>query len=140
MKQHKNKGFTIVETMIFLAVSGMLFTSVAMMISGQMAKYRARDAVNQIESVVRSVLNDVSNGYYPLVNKQYGCTASTPRPTVSPLGTAGENRGTHTGSTGCVIAGKSIEFLTDRVVIHTLIANGSQTGIPESYYRCYGTD
>lgn len=109
--KRQRAGFTIVETLIVLAVSGVLFISVAALISGQINRYRTRDAVFNLESSVRDVLNDVSTGYYPeKVGSNPDCSG----------GTAGSGRGTNTG---CVIAGKSITFGQDNIIINTVIAN-----------------
>jgi hypothetical protein len=140
MNTLKTKGFTVIETMIFLAVSGFIFISVALMISGQLDRYQSRDAVNQVESVMRGVLNDVSNGYFPLVGKKVVSCVAVPggRPTVNieAVGT-GENRGTQnadvvTGNAGCILAGKSIEFRNNYILIQTLVANGDLNNIPST--------
>lgn len=131
MKHNKNKGFTIIESLLFLAVSGAIFISVAILISGQLGKYQARDAVNQVESVMRGIMNDVGNGYFPQVGQEYNCIAGNPAPDVDPLG-PGENRGTNTGATGCMIAGKSIQFTDDGMLVQTLVVSGNRVTFPEN--------
>lgn len=115
--KRQRAGFTIVETLIVLAVSGVLFISVAALISGQINRYRTRDAVFNLESSVRDVLNDVSTGYYPEVGTNYNCD-----------GTAGTtDRGKNTS---CLIAGKKIEFKPNGIVVTPVVAPSSLTTIP----------
>lgn len=131
MKTDKNTGYTIVETMIFLIVSSVIFVSVALLISGQVAKYQARDAVNQLESVVRNTLNDVGNGYFPVISQDFQCTrgAGNNPPVVSTIVSANENRGTNPG---CIIIGKSIEFRTNDIRVKTWVANADTDTTPSS--------
>ncbi len=58
-------GYTVVETLIYLAVTGSLFVGAAMMISGQQARTEFTQTVREVESFLRDVSNDVSTGYYP---------------------------------------------------------------------------
>lgn len=118
MKRHKRAGFTIVETLIVLAVSGVLFISVAALISGQINRYRTRDAVFNLESSVRDVLNDVSTGYYPENNyNNIDCDDHI---------TGGSGRGKNT----CVLAGKKIVFTQTGIVATPVVASGSLTTTP----------
>lgn len=121
MTKNNNRGFTLIETLIFLAVSSILFISVVVLVSGQVERTRAQDGARQIELNVAGVFNDVATGYYPLVNQRFSCSggsASSP-PTVV-AGMAGENRGQ---DADCVIAGKKITFLESTMQIETLIAS-----------------
>jgi type II secretory pathway pseudopilin PulG len=97
MRSLKNTGFTIVETLMFLAVSGVIFVSAVALISGQLSNSQSKDAMNQLESTVRGTLNDVSNGYYPEFNTNYSCNGVA----------NGSTRGTNQD---CMFAGKSITF------------------------------
>lgn len=121
MRLKKRAGFTIVETMMFLAVSGVIFVSVALMISGQLDKYQSKDAMNQLESSVRGVLNDVTNGYYPMIGQEFNCSG--------PTGVSGENRGTNQN---CVLAGKSIKFESQDILIETYVTSKDTQKIPEN--------
>jgi len=117
----KNRGYTIVEVMIFLTVSSVLFISVAVLISGQLGKHQARDAVNQVESVVRGVFSDVGNGYFPEVGQKVSCTIDINGVGTAQLnGISGSNRGT---VTNCIIVGKKITFKPSNIEIETLAAN-----------------
>jgi type II secretory pathway pseudopilin PulG len=57
-------GFTIVETMIFLAVSGALVLVGLTAISGTQGRSEFRVAVNDAQQQIDKVINNVTNGYY----------------------------------------------------------------------------
>lgn len=60
-------GYTIVETLIFLAVSTAMFVAVVALVSGQQQKADFTQAVRNFESNMQDIANDVSTGYaaYP---------------------------------------------------------------------------
>jgi hypothetical protein len=100
-----NKGYTFVEVMIFLAVSGALFASATSLIGGRQKSIRFSEAMRDVESKVQSIVADVSNGYYPNY-KNVNCTATGGGPTFSSGSTnaeIGQNQ-------DCVLLGKAIQF------------------------------
>lgn len=64
IKKQENKGFTIVETLIVLAVSSFLFAIISVSISGQVQRYRHRDAMYRLQQEVQNVINDVQTGRF----------------------------------------------------------------------------
>jgi len=108
------RGYTIVETMIFLAVSGFMFLIAAAFVSGKQNTAEFRQGINTINTQIQQVINDVANGFYPS-NSDFSCTSS-PSPgglTINNVTTneQGSNGGT-TGpnQNGCVFLGKVIQF------------------------------
>ncbi len=99
-----SRGYTIVETMIFLAVSGVMFLIAVGFVSGKQGKTEFRESMDDINTQVQQVINDVSNGFYPS-GENFVCTAnSTGFPTIS----AGINKqGTNKN---CTFIGKVIQF------------------------------
>jgi type II secretory pathway pseudopilin PulG len=61
----KQKGFTVVEALIVLAVTGVIFVSTSIMIRGQVAKYQYRESVTQLSQLIQNVIRDTENGYFP---------------------------------------------------------------------------
>lgn len=103
-----SRGYTIIETMIFLAVSGLMFVVAASFISGKQAKAELNQGINGANSSVQQVINDVSNGTYDSQGN-FACQSSAsglsfPSPGV-PQGTNGG-----LNQAGCVFLGKVIEF------------------------------
>lgn len=99
----QNKGFTIVEVLIVLAITGGLFVSAAAMISGRTAKTQFEQSINQITGQIRQQINDVASGYYPN-NANFKCEANGADFTI----TAGaKEQGTNSG---CVFLGKALYF------------------------------
>lgn len=74
---HKASGFTIVETMIFLAVSGALLFSAIAVLSGPQNKIQFNQAVNDVQQQLTTVINNVANGYYPSPQAVSSCDPST---------------------------------------------------------------
>lgn len=62
---NKNQtGYTIVETLIVVAVTGMIFASTALMMRGQVAKNEYREGMQQIEQSMKTIINNVENGNF----------------------------------------------------------------------------
>jgi len=69
MKLTKNQnGYTIVETLIVLAVTGMLFLTTTLLIQGQVEKNRYQDSMRQAQQVLQAAVKDTENGYFPGAN------------------------------------------------------------------------
>ncbi|MGH7234474.1 MAG: type II secretion system protein [Candidatus Saccharimonadales bacterium] len=101
-KTPMRKGFTIIEVMIFLAVSGFTFLIAASFINGKEAQAEFTTGMNGANTVLRSLINNVANGDYPLSATVYlNCNLSSGIPviteTMSPI-----------VSPGCALIGKVI--------------------------------
>lgn len=115
-----SRGYTVVEVMIFLAVSGLMFVLAATFISDKQAKAEFKQGMNSLNSDITRVINDVGNGYFP-DRGGFSCIAPAAGSLTFPP--AGDNaQGTNIG---CVFMGKIIEFGTSG-------SAGSYTG-----YRVY---
>ncbi len=99
-------GYTIVETLIFLAVSAALFVSAMMLMNGQQGRAEFTNAVKDFETRLIDLANDVSTGYYPTTGN-FSC-----RDTGGvPLSTDNMSGNTEQGKNGeCVLAGRVIKF------------------------------
>lgn len=104
-------GFTIVETMIVLAVTSMLFVSAALLINGRQAHAQFETAINGMQQQLQQIINQTSSGYYPN-NGNFTCQSSAAGPFIQ-SGSAGQ------GSNGaCIFIGNVIRF------------SSSQTSVP----------
>jgi len=113
-------GFTIVETLIVLAVVGALAVSTITMVSGRVAVNRQNDALFQLESGLRSSFNDVANGKYQSNN--YTCAQGSTL-TLGSGGTGGFGTGGGSASVTCDYAGKQFTFGTNSYSVDSLITN-----------------
>lgn len=112
-------GFTLVETLIVLGVTGVLFFSVMSSISGKQGRTEFTQSIREIEARVRDTLNDVNNGFYPNVD-HLACDVSdgTSAPTLSYNSSLVDT----TGKNGnCIAAGKVVQYGTDSDVSATRI-------------------
>lgn len=97
----KPRGFTVVETMIFLGVSAALFISAMNLVGGQQAKAEFNYGIQEFSAQIRDIINDVSTGYYPY-NPGTTCFATG---TASAQGT----------NSGCIFIGRVIQFAPDDI-------------------------
>lgn len=99
-------GYTIVETMIFLAVTAVIFAGAISVVGGKQEIVQFTQATRDAQSNLANVINQVSSGYYP--NKGgFTCTVS---------GGAGPSFNSipspQGSSTDCVFLGKAVKFNT----------------------------
>lgn len=69
MSKLSPNGYTILEVMIFLAISGLLFATAVVAVGGNQQRVQYSQSVRDLEIQVKDVMNDVSNGYYPIYNE-----------------------------------------------------------------------
>lgn len=108
MKGGKPKGYTIIETLVFLAVSTALFAMVALFIAGRQARAEFTYGVQEFSTRMADVMNDVSTGYYDNIGT-FACNAGVSgAPVIDGTSTRplGEN-------TGCIFIGRVIQFDPD---------------------------
>jgi hypothetical protein len=137
----RSQGYTIVETIIFLAVTGVLFLTSLQLVSDQQGKTEFNQAVNDIRTQIQDVANDVSTGFYhnPL---QFQCQASlgfSPVPIITPFGGAGtDTQGTNQD---CIFIGRVVQYAAtpattqEKYVLYSVVGlRKSSTGKEVSTY------
>jgi hypothetical protein len=116
-------GFTIMEVLMFLAISGVMFTIAFAGTRGQVDSVAFRQSVNDIELKMREIFNNVDNGYFNSSGQFQGnCTLADTSSWINTTSGGGGN------STGCVFRGKVMSFdssasNSNKLAISTLIAN-----------------
>lgn len=108
-KAQKNQGFTIVETLIVLAVTGLMFVIAIVYIGGRQNKAMFQESIQDVRSQILGVMSDVSNSVYAMPSNVL-CTVSE----------SGANRGLTIQNTpsavaqgtnqNCVYMGKVLSF------------------------------
>ncbi len=126
-------GFTIVETLIFLGVSGALFVSALALIGGKQQKVEFEATVRELNQKIQSVMGNVSTGYYANVGKTT-CTVSAGKVTDVTSNAASTEEQGKNGN--CVFLGQLIEpstslpgFTTYGIVGSRLTASGSEENL-----------
>lgn len=108
----RSGGYTIVETLIFLAVSSALFVSAMILINGRQGKTEFSQAARNFEIELQGIANDVSTGYYSNAPNTSGnyikCTAGTPVTITTPDTT--DKQG---ANQACIFIGRSLQISAD---------------------------
>jgi prepilin-type N-terminal cleavage/methylation domain-containing protein len=112
-------GFTIVETLIVLAVTSVLLISALSMINGRQGRTQFSTGLREIESILRDTLNDVNNGVLPAVSN-LECDLSGNSAPILRYGSTGD---TLAKNEKCVLAGKAIQ-----------LGNATENDIFTTYY------
>lgn len=96
-------GFTIVESLIALAISSALFVIMMVMFNGRQARVEFSQGMRDIEAYILDVANDVRNGYYPNSNQK--CIVNSGVLSFDPGIPAAQGT-----SSDCIFAGKILLF------------------------------
>lgn len=97
-------GYTVVETLIFLAVTSFIFISAVLLISGRQARAQFQSGVRGFETRLADVANDVGTGYYRNSGSTRQCSEGVNGPQFSTVNT---NLGTNQN---CVFVGTVIKL------------------------------
>lgn len=104
------RGYTVIEVLIFMAISGFMFVVAAGFINGKQSSAELRQSLSDANTQLRSVINDVSNGFFPS-NGDFVCNADSPGAPSFPALVGSPNQ--QGANKGCVFMGKVIQFGTD---------------------------
>ena len=108
-------GFTIVETLIVLAVSSTLFVVAGTMISGRQAKTEFQVGSRDIQTKIQQVINETKSGYYGTES-----TSSCSQNGTPPPGLAFTASGALGSRGNCVFIGKALVFSGSTMYIFPL--------------------
>lgn len=111
-----SQGYTIIEVMIVLAVTGALFMAAMLMLSGQQGKAQFNEAIRDLDSKIRDNMNDVSTGNYG-INTNIACTTSANGPVITSF--VSDTQGTNED---CVFIGRAFNFTdTNQARIYPIV-------------------
>lgn len=100
----RSGGYTIIEVLIFLAVSSFMLVLAIMYVGGQQNKAEFTTAVRDFETKLNDIANDVATGYYVKpVNFQCDNNSGRPVPSSSATDVQGQND-------ECIFAGTVLKF------------------------------
>jgi type II secretory pathway pseudopilin PulG len=101
-------GYTILETLIVIAVSSAMFLAAVSAFGGRQEQVQFTQAVRDLESKLLDVINDVNTGFFENPGS-ISCQGSLPgaRPTLADTGGTGQG-----ASEDCIFLGKTIHFDT----------------------------
>jgi hypothetical protein len=135
--QRVSKGYTIVEVLIFLAISGILLASAMLLISGKQNTTEFNQKMRDTKSKIDDWLNDVSTGFTGGSPDNQHCQVVGGRPQVQ-AGAPGPNY-----NPDCVFLGKALLFNTNSASNNNILAYsvfgcrlnpcGSTGTLPDSY-------
>lgn len=102
LRPKTSSGYTIIEVMIVLAISGAILGSAILLFQGSQGRTAFDVAVQDANSEITSAIKEVNTAVAAFPG-QYNCTASGAGPVVSPPST--NNQGTNTG---CIVLGQAL--------------------------------
>ncbi|MFZ1249563.1 MAG: hypothetical protein WAQ24_04550 [Candidatus Saccharimonadales bacterium] len=117
------KGFTIVETMIVLAVTGSIFVMAALLINGRQNKTDFQVGIRNLQQQFQQVINQIASGYY---SNRGGFSCSSVGTRALEITAGAASQGTHGD---CVFIGSALltggSYYTDKLVVVPLAAQRS---------------
>lgn len=99
-------GFTIVETMIVLAIMGFLFISATILVTGEQNKTEFSAAIQDVQSVIQQHISEVGSGYYAN-NGSFTCSVIGGNLSISKNLSGKNSQGVNAG---CIFMGKAMQF------------------------------
>jgi len=115
------KGFTVVETMLVLAVTGALVAGVLFGVGASVNAQRYSDAATSLKSFLQNQYNELSNTRNERDDGTQTCDKASAQ--VSNAGTTGQKR----GQSDCVIMGRYISIVDGTLT--TVSVNGGETNV-----------
>ncbi len=104
MIANKRAGYTILEVLIFLSVSSLMFVTAMRTINGRQKQVQFTQSIQEFDAKIRDIINDVTTGYYP-TNETVNCNVIGDD--VEIIESTGEKLGTNDE---CIYVGKVIHF------------------------------
>lgn len=107
MKRTYRSGFTIIETMLFLAITGLLVVAVLVGTGATINRQRYRDSITSLQSIIQQQYSEVSSVNNDRDNS-WVCDS-----TSGAVAKLGSGSSVSRGQSGCVVLGKLISSSDD---------------------------
>ncbi len=134
LKKTDITGFTIIEEMIVLAVTTIIFFMSTVFIQGKEAYNQFVVAINNVEAQLNGDINDVQNGSYIFPNNTSCSEGNNSNPIVnysSNLSSQGTNK-------GCIFVGDAIKFDSNKFNNYPIVGNQFQNATNINSQPTYG--
>lgn len=113
MGAHKFAGFTIIETMLFFAISGILIISLIVGVGASLNTQRYRDATESFKSLLQQQYSDITNVQNGR-DDNWSC-GSGANPVAG--GATSDNR----GQSNCMLLGKYVHLQDDKISVFKVV-------------------
>lgn len=111
------KGFTILEVMIVLAVTMILFFMATQFIAGKEQYNAFKVSLNSLQTEFKGIFNNVANGYFP--DQNISCLVlGISNPIIKKGGN--KQQGSHWG---CIFLGDEVQIKTTGLVVYPIVGN-----------------
>ena len=100
-------GFTIVEVLIVIAVTGAMLISGVLLVNGRQSRTEFTTGINGQLQQFQQIINETASGFYPNAH-DFTCMGDSAGPvtfTLAPVGSGGQGN-----NAGCIFLGKSVQF------------------------------
>lgn len=115
----RSGGYTIVEALIFLAVSALLFTSTMLFLAGRQNRAQFTNAVRDFETQILDIANDTSTGFFQSSPNVVCDPSGNPIETGTPRDAGTDQR--------CIFLGRVIKLSNDgnreQFVLYSVVGN-----------------
>ena len=129
MMMGRQDGFTIIEIILFMAISAALFVVAASYMSGTIRDVRFQDATKSIESFVEKHYTEVQTNAIGRPELPAGvgleCSVDAATRSYTVFNVTGANSGS---SNTCIVLGAALHFRTDHIDVYPVI--GTDKGLP----------
>lgn len=116
MSRRFSQGFTIIETMLFFAITGLLISGVLIGAGTSVNNQRYRDAVESLKSLVQTQYSELGGVKNDRINNLSCGSSATP--------VSGNQ---YRGQSSCVITGRYMVINDSTIGIYTVLANKKTT-------------
>jgi len=113
------RGFTVIELMLFLGITGALFVGLMIGVNSSITQQRYKESVNSLVAILQGQYSEVDNTRNDR-SDDWSCTGGT----VVEDPVAGQKRGT----SSCVLLGKAVQIQNDGSVIRVMPVIGVEPG------------
>ncbi len=116
--EDRKQGFTIIEVMIVMAVTSVIFFMATQFISGKEQYNAFKIAANNLQTEYKQILDNVSNGYYPPQNFNCMVSEAGTKPYLSSIANFSQG-----ANWGCIFLGDAVQVQPTQLIIYPIIGN-----------------